>query len=214
MDRPELYRTLGVHSGASIEELKEAYKRLVKQFHPDLTHNQKSAEQFARVVNAYKVLTVSNRSKTLIDFPLKNVQNPGKAQAANTPTNIFVLGKLLTGGKTVPMRAFAARSLGNSGKKSAYAFLRKALYDQDQIVVKSAIDAIGNLRIFQSAGELSAVFVRGNKELKTSVLRVIGKISTEGAFRNILLMGMQDAEPEIRLLSLKLFSSARKENGR
>ena len=46
------YRILGVEPGASQEEIKAAYSRLAKRYHPDLNPGDKSAEQKMKEINA------------------------------------------------------------------------------------------------------------------------------------------------------------------
>lgn len=57
-ERRDLYEVLGVSRGASDEEIKKAYRKLVKTYHPDLNPGDKSAEAAMKEVNAaYEVLS-------------------------------------------------------------------------------------------------------------------------------------------------------------
>lgn len=56
-EKKDYYEVLGVEKGASEEELKKAYRRLAKQYHPDLHPNDKEAEEkFKEINEAYDVL--------------------------------------------------------------------------------------------------------------------------------------------------------------
>ncbi|MEO9257443.1 MAG: DnaJ domain-containing protein [Crocinitomicaceae bacterium] len=51
------YRTLGLNSGASLDEIKKSYRRLAKIHHPDRSKDPNSAEIFIQITEAYDILT-------------------------------------------------------------------------------------------------------------------------------------------------------------
>lgn len=52
------YDTLGVNKTASADEIKSAYRKLAKQYHPDLNKdNEQAAEKFKQINEAYEVLS-------------------------------------------------------------------------------------------------------------------------------------------------------------
>lgn len=55
--RPDYYKTLGVDKKASPEEIKKAYRKLARQYHPDRNQGDKQAEErFKEISQAYDVL--------------------------------------------------------------------------------------------------------------------------------------------------------------
>ena len=57
----EYYDRLGVRVGASAREIKAAYRRRARQYHPDVNPAPGAAEQFKRVHEAYQVLSAAAR---------------------------------------------------------------------------------------------------------------------------------------------------------
>ena len=57
MAKDDYYGVLGISKEASKEEMKKAYKKLAKKYHPDLNKEAGSAEKFKEVAEAYAVLS-------------------------------------------------------------------------------------------------------------------------------------------------------------
>lgn len=52
-----LYETLGINDNADVSEIKKAYKKLAKKYHPDLNKTKEGEEKFKEVSGAYEVLS-------------------------------------------------------------------------------------------------------------------------------------------------------------
>jgi molecular chaperone DnaJ len=63
-DRPDYYKILGVGKNASDEEIKKAYRKLARQYHPDRNPDDKKAEErFKEISQANDVLSDADKRK-------------------------------------------------------------------------------------------------------------------------------------------------------
>lgn len=68
-DKRDYYEVLGVEKGASEEEIKKAYKKMAKKYHPDLnSNNPEAAEKFKEVNEAASVLTDAEKRSRYDQF--------------------------------------------------------------------------------------------------------------------------------------------------
>ena len=60
----DLYIVLGLERGASVADIKRAYKRLARRFHPDINPGDRMAEaQFRQIAEAYETLSDPDRRR-------------------------------------------------------------------------------------------------------------------------------------------------------
>jgi curved DNA-binding protein len=53
----DYYETLGIERGASEEEIKKAYRRLARKYHPDIAREEGAEERFKAISEAYQTLS-------------------------------------------------------------------------------------------------------------------------------------------------------------
>lgn len=56
MKYKDYYKTLGIERGASRDDIKKAYRRLARKYHPDVSSEPEAEERFKEVGEAYEVL--------------------------------------------------------------------------------------------------------------------------------------------------------------
>lgn len=69
MAKRDYYEVLGVSKNANDSEIKKAYRKLAKQYHPDANPNNQEAEiKFKEATEAYEVLSDSSKRQTYDQF--------------------------------------------------------------------------------------------------------------------------------------------------
>ena len=73
-DKRDYYEVLGIAKGASEAEIKSAYRKLAKKYHPDLNPGDKTAEEkFKEVGEAYEVLSDPDKKAKYDQFGFAGV---------------------------------------------------------------------------------------------------------------------------------------------
>jgi curved DNA-binding protein len=82
VDHKEYYKVMGVASTATDKEIKHAYRRLARKYHPDISKETNAEEHFKEVGEAYEVLKDPEKRK-VYDQYLRDRERPHQARSSS-----------------------------------------------------------------------------------------------------------------------------------
>ena len=144
-DKRDYYEVLGVSKTASDSELKSAYRKLAKKYHPDVNPGDKEAEaKFKEATEAYSVLSDAEKRRQYDQFGHAAFEQGGGGAGGfggfdfngADMGDIFgdIFGDLFGGG--------GRRRANNGPMKGAY-YITSGILDVKEEVVKEAVQKAG-----------------------------------------------------------------------
>ena len=102
MSKRDYYEVLGVPKTASEDEIKSAFRKLAKKYHPDVNKEPDAAEKFKEAQEAYAVLSDSNKRKQYDQYGHAAFENNGMGGASGFDFSDFdfsdIFGDIFGGG--------------------------------------------------------------------------------------------------------------------
>lgn len=89
MNNKDYYETLGVSKDASKEEIKKAYYKLSKKYHPDINKDPGAQEKFVEISEAYQCLYDDEKKKRYDKFQSKGSSSNSKSFSESTNYQAF-----------------------------------------------------------------------------------------------------------------------------
>ncbi len=80
MAKQDYYEVLGVSKGAQVDDIKKAYRRLAREYHPDVNKDPGAEDKFKEINEAYKVLSDGERKAKYDQYGHAAFENGGPGQ--------------------------------------------------------------------------------------------------------------------------------------
>ena len=85
MAKRDFYEVLGISKSASKDEIKSAYRKLAKKYHPDLNHEPGAADKFKEVQEAYDILYDDKKRQMYDQFGMAAFEQGASTGGAGNP---------------------------------------------------------------------------------------------------------------------------------
>lgn len=85
MAKRDFYEVLGINKTATKDEIKSAYRKLAKKYHPDINHDPDAPEKFKEVQEAYDILYDDKKRQMYDQFGMAAFEQGASTGGAGNP---------------------------------------------------------------------------------------------------------------------------------
>jgi len=156
------YEILGVPRSSSEKEIKQAYRKLARQYHPDVNKNDKdSEEKFKQINEAYEVLSEPSKRKLYDSYGSKWKQAENLNNDGVNPFSHNNMGFNFGGFQNMNLGNMFDGFLGNRSQNSRSSFTQTKPKPSEISVEVSLIESFsGCQRIIKTPSNLKSVEVK------------------------------------------------------
>jgi len=175
----DYYEVLGVARGSTEEEIRKAYRRLARQYHPDLNKDPGAEAQFKEINEAYEVLTDTTKRSAYDRFGHAAVSGAAGAGAGYSPFSSMPFADIFE--TFVTGSARGARPAPSRGSHLAYRLgleFEEAVFGADkelEISHLAACDVCGGTGTKAGTQPVTCVACGGSGEVRRIQQSIFGQ---------------------------------------
>ncbi|KAL4589088.1 hypothetical protein LXL04_001990 [Taraxacum kok-saghyz] len=113
----DYYSTLGVPKSATVKDIKAAYRKLARQYHPDVNKQPGATEKFKEISNAYEVLSDDKKRAMYDRYGEDGVKSTVGGQSGAYATNPFDLFETFFGTSMGGFAGSDTTGFGGGGRR-------------------------------------------------------------------------------------------------
>ncbi|GMH13095.1 hypothetical protein Nepgr_014936 [Nepenthes gracilis] len=143
----DYYSVLGVSKNASKSEIKSAYRKLARSYHPDVNKEPGAEQKFKEISNAYEVLSDDERRSIYDKYGEAGLKGAGVGMGDfSNPFDLFESLFEGMGGMGMGMGGRSARSRSADGEDQAYNLVlnfKEAIFGVEKEIEISRLETCG-----------------------------------------------------------------------
>lgn len=191
-NKRDYYEVLGVERTCTIEEIKKSYRKLAREYHPDVNNGDSGkAEKFKEISEAYAVLSNDEKRRQYDNFGFSNSLFDNFD--SESVFSEFGFGDILNmffggfGGNTYSSRGTSARSRGRDIETRLQVSLKEAAFGIEkeiQYSVNDLCDDCSGTGSTKSGGIVKCHVCNGTGQIRNTRQTFIGNIVTTSVCGN------------------------------
>jgi curved DNA-binding protein CbpA len=212
----DYYVILGVSTDATLADIKKAYRKLAKQYHPDVNKNSDAAERFREITEAYDTLTDPDRRRRYDWLHDAHARNRTTGDSRSRPGNASSGSRAKTGNESAGSGSEVVSRILKV-LEDIWLEIRRRHPEIPAVVIIIASGTDGKqTRLghhepdrWNVAGERRAEVMISGEGLRRSPLEVLGTLLHEAAHALAAERGIQDTSRQGRYHNTRFAQLAR-----
>lgn len=193
------YQALGVSQDSSQDDIKKAYRRLAKKYHPDVSDDPDCARKFREVNEAYNLLNDS-KQRTIYDTNYDGWSKFSEDEAYSNSLDHIILNLINSlNNPNSLMRNYAVEALVKIGMP-AFDAVMKASNSSDEVVRRKTCDIMGLMRNSKGIPHLTRLLNDPDRYVRRRAAKALTRIGDKSAVIP-LMNALQDSEKKVRYRS-------------